>query len=131
MSTQAVLAMAHRTEELLQFGDGLLHLDGRAIHFGQILNALHLVKAEGGHTRLRRPLRLLPRRGCSRNGRFKRRDVRLRLLVAQHPEVCRRLGDSEIQGALGRLDSIFRTPFQLHHDGYKYHEIADQLATFS
>jgi RNA polymerase sigma factor (sigma-70 family) len=35
---------------------------------------------------------------------------------------------SEIQGALGKLDNIFRTPFQLHHDGYKYHEIADQLA---
>ncbi len=35
---------------------------------------------------------------------------------------------SEIQGALGKLDNIFRTPFQLHHEGYKYHEIADQLA---
>lgn len=34
---------------------------------------------------------------------------------------------SEIQGALGRLDEIFRTPFQMHHDGYKYNEIADQL----
>lgn len=34
---------------------------------------------------------------------------------------------SEIQGALGKLDTIFRTPFQLHHDGYKYHEIADRL----
>lgn len=34
---------------------------------------------------------------------------------------------SEIQGALGKLDAIFRTPFQLHHEGYKYHEIADHL----
>ena len=34
---------------------------------------------------------------------------------------------SEIQGALGKLDDIFRTPFELHHEGYKYHEIADQL----
>lgn len=35
---------------------------------------------------------------------------------------------SEIQGALGRLDEIFRTPFQMHHEGYKYNEIADQLS---
>ena len=35
---------------------------------------------------------------------------------------------SEIQGALGKLDYTFRKPFQLHHEGYKYHEIADQLA---
>jgi RNA polymerase sigma-70 factor (ECF subfamily) len=34
----------------------------------------------------------------------------------------------EIQGALGRLDEIFRKPFQLHNDGYKYHEIADRLS---
>lgn len=35
---------------------------------------------------------------------------------------------SEINGALGRLDDIFRTPFQMHHDGYKYNEIADELS---
>lgn len=35
---------------------------------------------------------------------------------------------SEIQGALGRLDDIFRTPFEMHNAGYKYHEIADQLS---
>ncbi len=35
---------------------------------------------------------------------------------------------SEIQGALGRLDTIFRTPFEMHHQGFKYHEIADELA---
>ncbi|MBK9420795.1 MAG: RNA polymerase sigma factor [Flavobacteriales bacterium] len=35
---------------------------------------------------------------------------------------------SELQGALGKLDNTFRTPFQMHHEGYKYHEIADQLA---
>ena len=34
----------------------------------------------------------------------------------------------EIQGALGKLDDIFRKPFQLHHDGYKYNEIADRLS---
>lgn len=33
----------------------------------------------------------------------------------------------EIQVAMGRLDDIFRTPFQLHHAGYKYNEIADRL----
>lgn len=35
---------------------------------------------------------------------------------------------SEVNGALGRLDEIFRTPFQMHHDGYKYNEIADRLS---
>ncbi|MGV9011883.1 MAG: RNA polymerase sigma factor [Flavobacteriales bacterium] len=35
---------------------------------------------------------------------------------------------SELQGALGKLDNTFRTPFQMHHEGYKYHEIADELA---
>jgi RNA polymerase sigma-70 factor (ECF subfamily) len=34
---------------------------------------------------------------------------------------------SEIQGAMGQLDDIFRTPFQLHTDGYKYNEIAERL----
>lgn len=34
---------------------------------------------------------------------------------------------SEIQGALRRLDDIFRTPFELHHEGYKYNEIAERL----
>lgn len=33
----------------------------------------------------------------------------------------------EIQGALGRLEDIFRRPFQMHHEGYKYHEIAAHL----
>lgn len=34
---------------------------------------------------------------------------------------------SEIQGALAKLDPLFRMPFQLHHDGYKYEEIAHRL----
>lgn len=33
----------------------------------------------------------------------------------------------EIQTGLARLDNSFREPFQLHHDGYKYHEIAQRL----
>lgn len=35
---------------------------------------------------------------------------------------------AEIDQALQRLDDIFRTPFQMHHQGFKYQEIADALA---
>ncbi len=34
---------------------------------------------------------------------------------------------AEIQRSLDRLDIAFREPFTMHHEGYKYHEIADQL----
>ena len=34
----------------------------------------------------------------------------------------------EIEGGLARLDPAFRHPFLLHHEGYKYEEISDQLA---
>lgn len=34
----------------------------------------------------------------------------------------------EIKASMARLDGAFREPFQMHHDGYKYHEIADHLA---
>jgi RNA polymerase sigma factor (sigma-70 family) len=34
---------------------------------------------------------------------------------------------SEISRSLERLDPAFRTPFTMHHEGYKYHEIADHL----
>lgn len=33
----------------------------------------------------------------------------------------------EIKQAVDKLDQKYKTPFQLHFDGYKYHEIADQL----
>lgn len=33
----------------------------------------------------------------------------------------------EIQRAMAHVQDIFRTPFQLHHEGFKYQEIADQL----
>ena len=33
----------------------------------------------------------------------------------------------EIQGAIQQLPEIFKTPFKLYFDGYKYHEIADVL----
>lgn len=34
---------------------------------------------------------------------------------------------SELESSLQRLESSFRQPFLLHHEGFKYHEIADQL----
>ena len=33
----------------------------------------------------------------------------------------------EITSSLARLDDCFREPFRMHHDGFKYHEIADRL----
>lgn len=33
----------------------------------------------------------------------------------------------EIQRSLERLDPAFRTPFNMHHEGFKYHEIAEHL----
>ena len=29
--------------------------------------------------------------------------------------------------AMAELEETFREPFRMHHDGYKYHEIADRL----
>lgn len=34
----------------------------------------------------------------------------------------------EIQAAIEQLPEIFKTPFKLYFDGYKYHEIAEVLA---
>lgn len=34
----------------------------------------------------------------------------------------------EINNSLDRLEDTFRQPFQMHHAGYKYHEIADHLS---
>jgi len=34
---------------------------------------------------------------------------------------------SEIDSSLKRLEGTFRMPFQMHHDGYKYQEIAEKL----
>jgi RNA polymerase sigma factor (sigma-70 family) len=34
----------------------------------------------------------------------------------------------EIKQTLDNLDHKYKVPFQLHFDGFKYHEIADQLA---
>ncbi len=40
-------------------------------------------------------------------------------------EACVKM--AEIQRSLDRLDPAFREPFDMHHQGYKYHEIADHL----
>lgn len=42
------------------------------------------------------------------------------------PESRVRMG--EIRGAMDQLDQIFRQPFEMHHNGYKYQEIADRLS---
>jgi RNA polymerase sigma factor (sigma-70 family) len=34
----------------------------------------------------------------------------------------------EIDTSLARLDNTFREPFRMHHEGFKYHEIADRLS---
>ncbi|MBS1938502.1 MAG: RNA polymerase sigma factor [Bacteroidetes bacterium] len=55
--------------------------------------------------------------------------VRRRASLVETPATAEanvRMG--EINGALGHLDEIFRKPFEMHHKGYKYHEIAAQLA---
>jgi RNA polymerase sigma-70 factor (ECF subfamily) len=55
--------------------------------------------------------------------------VRERACLVETPATPEaRIRMDEIQGALGRLDEIFRKPFQLHNDGYKYNEIADRLS---
>lgn len=35
---------------------------------------------------------------------------------------------SEVQRSLSRLDEAFREPFLMHHEGYKYHEIAARFS---
>ena len=38
------------------------------------------------------------------------------------------LSVKDIQSAVHHLPEIFKNPFQLYFEGYKYHEIADMLA---
>jgi hypothetical protein len=45
--------------------------------------------------------------------------------IASSPDASVKM--AEIQRSLDRLDKAFREPFTMHHEGYKYHEIADQL----
>jgi RNA polymerase sigma-70 factor, ECF subfamily len=69
-----------------------------------------------------------------------RRGKRTRLLldsVEREHEVVRKVESpasteanvkrGEIDRSLERLDPSFRTPFTMHHEGYKYHEIALQM----
>lgn len=42
-------------------------------------------------------------------------------------EAIARLNHKEVQQAIHQLPAIFRNPFLLYFDGYKYHEIAEML----
>jgi RNA polymerase sigma factor (sigma-70 family) len=42
-------------------------------------------------------------------------------------EAIAKLNMKEVQAAIYQLPEIFRNPFLLYFDGYKYHEIADML----
>lgn len=55
----------------------------------------------------------------------KERDQVRRVQMPNSPENRVRMG--EIQASLDRLDATFREPFLMHHEGYKYHEIAEHL----
>jgi RNA polymerase sigma-70 factor, ECF subfamily len=69
-----------------------------------------------------------------------RRNKRTRLLldsVEREREVVSRVQTAatveanvkrgEIDRSLERLDEAFRTPFLMHHEGFKYHEIAEHM----
>jgi RNA polymerase sigma-70 factor (ECF subfamily) len=47
--------------------------------------------------------------------------------VAVSNEAIATLNMKEVQEAIHKLPEIFRNPFLLYFDGYKYHEIADML----
>ena len=53
------------------------------------------------------------------------RDEVRRVQLPSSPDASVKM--AEIQSSLDRLDKAFREPFTMHHEGYKYHEIADQL----
>ena len=42
-------------------------------------------------------------------------------------EAIAKINMKEVQEAIHQLPEIFRNPFLLYFDGYKYHEIADML----
>jgi len=54
------------------------------------------------------------------------------LLLNNSKESCQYLPDAElafneINTAINELDGDFKTPFTMHQEGYKYHEIAENL----
>ena len=53
------------------------------------------------------------------------RTVVSKVQMPSSPDNLVRMG--EIQTSLSKLDTAFREPFTMHHEGYKYHEIADKL----
>lgn len=55
----------------------------------------------------------------------KERTVVSKVQMPSSPDNLVRMG--EIQNSLAKLDSAFREPFTMHHEGYKYHEIAQKL----
>jgi RNA polymerase sigma-70 factor (ECF subfamily) len=55
----------------------------------------------------------------------KERTVVSKVQMPSSPENLVRMG--EIQNSLSKLDNAFREPFTMHHEGYKYHEIAEKL----
>lgn len=54
------------------------------------------------------------------------RDEVRRVQMPNNPDGRVRM--AEIQRSLDRLDPAFRTPFNMHHEGFKYHEIAEHLS---
>lgn len=48
-----------------------------------------------------------------------------RVQIPNSPEATVKM--AEIQRSLDRLDPAFREPFTMHHEGFKYHEIAEHL----
>ena len=54
------------------------------------------------------------------------RDEVRRVQMPNNPDGRVRM--AEIQRSLERLDPAFRTPFNMHHEGFKYHEIAEHLS---
>jgi RNA polymerase sigma-70 factor (ECF subfamily) len=53
------------------------------------------------------------------------RAVVSKVQMPSSPDNLVRMG--EIQNSLSKLDNAFREPFTMHHEGYKYHEIAEKL----
>jgi len=53
------------------------------------------------------------------------RTVVSKVQMPSSPDNLVRMG--EIQNSLSKLDNAFREPFTMHHEGYKYHEIAEKL----
>lgn len=71
-----------------------------------------------GHRRSKRTLALMENMGRGTNEAY----------TARTPySADGRIQMTEIQRSLEHLDPTFRTPFIMHHEGYKYNEIATQL----